>query len=80
VYVLGAAKPRPAVELQGEGLDGTLGNSTIEVMGDDDGMGMKCTLMRGTELANIGKSRSGFEMLLPPILLLLGGIGLFGLA
>ena len=80
VYLLGATKPKPASELQAEGLDGTLGNSTIEVWGNEDAPGTKCTIMRGTELSNIGKSRSGFEMLLPPILLLLGGIGLLGLA
>jgi len=80
VYLLGATKPRPAAELQAEGLDGTLGNSTIEVWGDDDGVGMKCTLMRGSELSNVGKSRSGFEMMAPPILLLLGGLSLIGLA
>ena len=80
VYLLGATKPRPAHELQAEGLDGTLGNSTIEVWGNEDALGMKCTLMRGSELSNVGKSRSGFEMLAPPILLLLGGLSLIGLA
>ena len=80
VYLLGATKPRPAAELQAEGLDGTLGNSTIEVWGNDDAPGMKCTLMRGSELSNVGKSRSGFEMMVPPILLLLGGLSLMGLA
>ena len=80
VYLLGATKPRPATELQAEGLDGTLGNSTIEVWGNEDAPGMKCTLMRGSELSNVGKSRSGFEMMVPPILLLLGGLSLMGLA
>ena len=80
VYLLGATKPRPAAELQAEGLDGTLGNSTIEVWGNEDAPGMKCTLMRGSELSNVGKSRSGFEMMVPPILLLLGGLSLMGLA
>ena len=80
VYVLGATKPRPASELQAEGLDGTLGNSTIEVWGNEDAPGMKCTLMRGSELSNVGKSRSGLEMMVPPILLLLGGLSLIGLA
>jgi hypothetical protein len=80
VYVLGQTKPRPAEELQAEGLDGTLGNSTIEVWGNEDAPGTKCTLMRGSELSNIGKSRSGFEMLMPPIVLMLGGLALLGLA
>ena len=80
VYLLGATKPRPADELQAEGLDGTLGNSTIEVWGDEDAPGTKCTLMRGSELSNIGKSRSGLEMLAPPVLLMLGGLAMLGLA
>ncbi len=80
VYLLGQTKPRPAAELQAEGLDGTLGNSTIEVWGNEDAPGTKCTLMRGSELSNIGKSRSGFEMLMPPLLLMLGGLALLGLA
>jgi len=80
VYVLGQAKPRPADELQAEGLDGTLGNSTIEVWGDEDAPGTKCTLMRGSELSNIGKSRSGLEMLAPPVVLMLGGLAMLGLA
>jgi hypothetical protein len=81
VYVLGSTKPRPATEVQADPqADGTVGHSTIEVWGDEDAPGMKCTLMRGTELSNVGKSRSGFEMMAPPILLLLGGLSLIGLA
>ena len=81
VYLLGATKPRPDSEIQADPqADGTLGNSTIEVWGNEDAPGMKCTLMRGSELSNVGKSRSGFEMMVPPILLLLGGLSLIGLA
>ena len=81
VYLLGATRPKPDSEIQADPqVDGTLGNSTIEVWGNEDAPGMKCTLMRGTELSNVGQSRSGFEMMVPPILLLLGGISLFGLA
>ena len=80
VYLLGQTKPRPTGELQAEGLDGTLGNSAIEVWGDEDAPGTKCTLKRGSELSNIGKSRSGFEMLAAPLLLVLGGLALLGLA
>ncbi|MCH1615910.1 MAG: hypothetical protein L7R83_00185 [Candidatus Poseidonia sp.] len=81
VYILGATKPRDASELQADPqADGTLGNSTIEVWGNEDAPGTKCTLLRGSELSNIGKSRSGFEMMVPPILLLLGGLSLLGLA
>ena len=79
VYVLGETKPRPSDELQAEGLDGTLGNSTIEVWGNQDAPGTKCTLMRGSELSNIGKSRSGLEMMLPALLIMLGGLAMIGL-
>ena len=80
-YVLGATKPRPATEVQADPqADGTVGHTTIEVWGNEDAPGMKCTLMRGTELSNVGKSRSGLEMMVPPILLLLGGLSLIGLA
>ena len=81
VYVLGATKPRPATEVQADPqADGTVGHTTIEVWGNEDAPGMTCTLMRGTELSNVGKSRSGLEMMVPPILLLLGGLSLIGLA
>ena len=80
VYVLGETKPRPSDQIAAEGLDGTLGNSIIEVWGNEDAPGVKVTLQRGTELSNVGGSRSGFEMLFPPLMLMLGGIALLGLA
>ena len=80
VYVLGQTKPRTSEALQAEGLDGTLGNSIIEVWGDEDAPGVKCNLARGTELSQIGSSRSGFEYVVLPIILMLGGIGLLGIA
>ena len=80
VYVLGQTKPRTNDALAAEGLDGTLGNSIIEVWGNEDAPGVKCTLQRGTELANLGRSRSGFELVMLPIVMLIGGIALIGLA
>lgn len=80
VYVLGQTKPRSNDALQAEGLDGTLGNSIIEVWGNEDAPGVKCTLHRGTELSNLGRSRSGFELVMLPLLMMFGGIALFGLA
>jgi hypothetical protein len=80
VYVLGQTKPRTSDAIQAEGLDGTLGNSIIEVWGNEDAPGVKCTLQRGTELSNLASSRSGFEYLVLPIMLMLGGLGLIGLA
>ena len=80
VYVLAAVKNRLQQELASEGLDGTLGHANIEVKGDEDGVGLKSVLMRGTELSNVGKSYSGFEMTLPGLVLILGGLTLLGLA
>lgn len=80
VYVLGQTKPRPSEALQAEGLDGTLGNSIIEVWGNEDAPGVKCTLNRGSELSNLGRSRSGFELVILPVIMMIGGISLFGLA
>ncbi len=80
VYVLGETRPRPSEQVSAEGLDGTLGNSIIEVWGNEDAPGVKVTMQRGTELSNVGNSRSSLEMLMAPILLLLGGIALLGLA
>lgn len=80
VYIMGQTVPRSTEEWQAEGLDGTIANSIIEVKGDEDGVGMKCVLQRGSELANAGRSRSMMEMLVPPIVMMLGGLALFGLA
>ena len=80
VYVLGQTKSRPSEALQAEGLDGSLGNSILEVWGNEDAPGVKCVIARGTELSNLGSSRSGFEYLAIPILLILGGLGLISLA
>ena len=80
VYVLGQTKPRTSDALAAEGLDGTLGNSLIEVWGHEDAPGVKCTLQRGTELANLGRARSGFELVILPIVMMISGIALIGLA
>lgn len=80
VYLIGQTKPRPQTELQSEGIDGTLGNSIIEVWGNEDESGTKCTLQRGSELSNLGSARSGVELILVPLLMLFGGLALLGLA
>ena len=73
VYVLGTTQSRPQEELQNEGLDGTLQNTLLEVVGED-APGIKATLQRGTELANMGRMRSSFEVMLIPLCLTLGGL------
>ena len=73
VYVLGTTKSRPQEELQNEGLDGTLQNTLLEVVGED-APGIKATLQRGTELANMGRMRSSFEVMLIPLSLSIGGL------
>ena len=78
VYLLGMVKPRARDELTNEGLDGTIGHTTISVHGEDH-PGMKANIQRGTELANLGRIRSSAELLIMPIVCVLCGIGMFAL-
>jgi hypothetical protein len=71
-------KPRPRDELTNEGLDGTIGHTTIAVHGENS-PGMKANIQRGTELANLGKIRSSAELLIMPIVCVLCGIGMFAI-
>ena len=80
VYLMGEIRSRPDHEIEAEGLDKTIQNTLIEVWGDKDGIGQKVTLNRGTELSNIGRSRSTVEMISLPMLLLLGAICMFAFA
>jgi len=73
VYILGTTRSRPQEEIQSEGLDGTLQNTLLEVVGGD-APGIKATLQRGTELANMGRMRSSFEVMMIPLCLTLGGL------
>ena len=73
VYILGTTRSRPQEEIQNEGLDGTLQNTLLEVVGED-APGIKATLHRGSELANLGKMRSAFEIMMVPLCLTIGGI------
>ena len=78
IYLLGMVKPRPRDELTNEGLDGTIGHTTIAVHGENS-PGMKANIQRGTELANLGKIRSSAELLIMPIVCVLCGIGMFAI-
>jgi hypothetical protein len=78
VYLLGMVKPRARDELTNEGLDGTIGHTTISVHGEDHPE-MKANIQRGTELANLGRIRSSAELLIMPIVCVLCGIGMFAL-
>ena len=80
VYIMGEIRSRPDHEIKAEGLDKTMQNTLIEVWGDKDGIGQKVTLNRGTELSNIGRSRSTVEMISLPMLLFLGAICMFAFA
>ena len=73
VYILGTTRSRPQEDVQNEGLDGTLQNTLLEVVGED-APGIKATLHRGSELANLGKMRSAFEVMIVPLCLTIGGI------
>ena len=77
---MGEVKSRPRADIDAENLDGTRQNSIIEVWGNSDGVGQKVTINRGTELSNIGRSRSTVEMIALPMLLLLGALCLLALA
>jgi len=79
-YLIGNVKPRPREELEAEGLDGTLQNSIIEVFGKEDQPGTKVIIQRGSELSNLGRSRSGVELVMLPMILIIGGISMLGLA
>ena len=80
VYIMGEVKSRPRADIDAENLDGTRQNSIIEVWGNSDGVGQKVTINRGTELSNIGRSRSSVEMIALPMLLFLGALCLLALA
>ncbi len=45
----------------------------LEVVGED-APGVKATLQRGTELANLGRMRSSFEVMMIPLCLTVGGL------
>ena len=77
---MGEVKSRPRADIDAENLDGTRQNSIIEVWGNSDGVGQKVTINRGTELSNIGRSRSTVEMIALPMLLFLGALCLLALA
>ncbi|MED5308262.1 MAG: hypothetical protein VYA95_02830, partial [Candidatus Thermoplasmatota archaeon] len=80
IYLMGEVKSRSREDIDAENLDGTLQNSIIEVWGDKDGVGQKVTLNRGTELSNIGRSRSSVEMIALPMILFLGALSMLALA
>ena len=79
-YLIGNVKPRDRADLAKEGIDGTLQNSIIEVFGDEDQPGTKMTIQRGSELSNLGRSRSGLELVMLPMILIIGGISMLGIA
>ena len=80
IYLMGEVKSRSREDIDAENLDGTLQNSIIEVWGNKDGVGQKVTLNRGTELSNIGRSRSSVEMIALPMILFLGALSMLALA
>ena len=79
VYIMGEIRSRTNEDIEAEGLDKTMQNTLIEVWGDKDGVGQKVTLNRGTELSNIGRSRSTIEMISLPMLLFIGAICMLAL-
>ena len=76
---MGEIRSRTNEDIEAEGLDKTMQNTLIEVWGDKDGVGQKVTLNRGTELSNIGRSRSTIEMISLPMLLFIGALCMLAL-
>jgi hypothetical protein len=79
VYLLGNTRQRTNEELQSEGLDGSLQNTLLEMVGDEDAPGIKSNIHRGTELSSLGRMRSGVEMIMLPLLFTIGAIAILGL-
>jgi len=76
VYVMGNTIPRSREEAEAEGCDASVQHTLLNVNGED-APGVKTIIRRGTELSNLGTMRSGFEMVIIPAIMLLGGITLF---
>ena len=78
VYLTGEVTPRTEEEIAAEGIDKTSNNAIAKVLGTD-GTGFKARLDRGTELTNLGSSRSSVEMVVIPFIMFLGSLILLGL-
>ena len=76
VYAMANVVPRSREEAEAEGCDVTVQHTLLEANGED-APGVKTIIRRGTELSNLGTMRSGFEMVIIPAIMLLGGIALF---
>jgi hypothetical protein len=76
VYVMGNTASRGREEAEAEGCDVSIGHTLLNVNGED-APGVKTIIRRGSELSNLGTMRSGFEMVIIPTLMLLGGIAMF---
>jgi len=76
VYVMGNTASRGREEAEAEGCDASIGHTLLHVNGED-APGVKTIIRRGSELSNLGTMRSGFEMVIIPAIMLLGGIAMF---
>ncbi len=76
VYAMVNVVPRGREEAEAEGCDVTVPHTLLHANGED-APGVKTIIRRGTELSNLGTMRSGFEMVILPTVMLLGGIALF---
>ncbi len=78
VYINGEVTPRTSEEMASEELDKTSNNAIAKVVGSDS-PGFKARMDRGTELSNLGNSRSSVEAVIMPFLMFLGSLILLGL-
>ena len=76
VFVQGEIKPRTNADITAEGIDTTLQNAIVEMVGED-ATASKAMLSRGTELSIIGSLRSNMEMLILPLIGSILAVGLF---
>jgi len=72
-YLLGTAQSRKDAALEEEGVDRTVQNALLEVVGED-APGFKARLERGTELTALSGVRSQVEYLIIPTLALVTSI------
>ena len=76
VYLLGNTVSRTDAEIDAEGMVRSKQHQLLKVVGED-APGVRAEIRRGTELSNIGRMRSGIEMVAIPFAIMLGFIGLF---
>lgn len=79
VYCLGNTVSKTEEEKNAQQVDSTQGHQLLRISGED-APGIRSEIRRGTELSNIGRMRSGIELVALPITTLVGLVALLILA